>query len=67
MGEIPLNPTDRAILDMLEDGRCTPAFIAEEKGYTRGNVKNRLDRLVEHGYVERLHRGLYQLVDDPRE
>lgn len=65
-GGIALNPTDHAILDMLGEGRCSPAYIADRHDYSRGNVKNRLDRLVEHGYVERVHRGLYELVDDPR-
>jgi DNA-binding IclR family transcriptional regulator len=65
--EISLNPTDHAILDMLHEGRCTPAYIAEEHSYTRQNVQNRLQRLVELGYVERVHQGLYELVTDPRE
>lgn len=65
--EIDLNPTDQSILDRLHEGRCTPSYIAEKEGYSRGNVKNRLDRLVEHGFVEKVHRGLYQLGKDPRE
>lgn len=67
MEDLDLNPTDNAILDMLREGRCTPSYIAEQHDYSRGNVKNRLDRLVEHGVVERLHRGLYELRRDPRE
>lgn len=67
MEEIDLNPTDNSILDVLHGGRCTPAFIAAEEDYTRGNVKNRLDRLEEHGYVTKVHRGLYELADDPRD
>jgi len=67
MEDISLNPTDKAIIEMLEEGRCTPTYIAEENDYTRGNVRNRLDRLVEHGYVRKLSRGLYELVEDPRE
>lgn len=67
MEEINLNPTDNAILDLLSEGRCTPAYIASEKEYTRGNVKNRLHRLAEHGYVRKVHRGLYELVEDPRD
>lgn len=66
-GEIHLNPTDHAVLDMLSEGRCTPAYIAKQKGYSRSNVRNRLDRLHEHGFVNRLHKGLYELVEDPRE
>ena len=46
MGEIEMNPTDEAILSMLRDGRCSPAYIAEQQGYSRQNVTNRLGRLV---------------------
>lgn len=67
MEDIDLNPTDRAILDMLREGRCSPAYIAAEEDYSRQNVTNRLGRLTEHGYVRKLHAGLYELVDDPRE
>jgi DNA-binding CsgD family transcriptional regulator len=65
-GHGPLNPTDNAILDMLREGRCSPSYIAEKAEYSRQNVTNRLGRLVEHGYVRKLHPGLYELVDDPR-
>ncbi|OYR39939.1 winged helix-turn-helix domain-containing protein [Halorubrum sp. Hd13] len=65
MADIDLSPTDRAILEMLEEGRCTPAYIAAEHDYTRAHVRNRLQRLTEHGYVSRLHKGLYELVEDP--
>lgn len=67
MEDVHLNPTDHAILDMLQQGRCTAAYIAEEYDYTRQNVRNRLNRLVEHGYVHRVHKGLYEIVEDPRE
>ena len=66
MEEISLNPTDKAILDELHEGRVTPTFVAERQGYSRQNINNRLNRLVEHGWVERLAPGLYELVDDPR-
>ena len=65
MGGIELNPTDRAILEMLREGRCTPSYIADEYGYSRQNVTNRLNRLVEHGDVRKVHTGLYELVEDP--
>ena len=61
-----LNPTDQAILEELAEGRCTPAYIAGKHDYSSGNVRNRLTRLVEHGHVESLGGGLYELVDDPR-
>ena len=67
MGDISLNPTDKAILEMLQDGRCSPKYIADQQGYSRQNVTNRLGRLVEHGHVNKLAPGLYELVDDPRD
>lgn len=66
MEEIELNPTDNVILDMLTEGRCTPSYIADEHGYSRQNVTNRLGRLREHNYVRRVHKGLYELIEDPR-
>ena len=65
--QLDMNPTDNAILDMLRTGRCTPRYIAEEHDYSRQNVSNRLSRLVEHGYVRKVTRGLYELIEDPRE
>jgi DNA-binding MarR family transcriptional regulator len=65
MTDIKLNPTDQVILGMLREGRCTPSYIAEEHDYSRQNVTNRLNRLVEHGYVNRVHTGLYELIRDP--
>ena len=64
-----MNPTDQAILDELNDGRVTPTLVADRHGYSRGNVANRLTRLVEHGHVRRVGgdgTGLYELVNDPR-
>lgn len=61
-----LNPTDRAILDELQRGRVTPAFVAEQHGYSTGNVRNRMTHLASHDHVRALGGGLYELVDDPR-
>ncbi|MFC6993655.1 winged helix-turn-helix domain-containing protein [Haladaptatus sp. GCM10025707] len=66
MPAISLNPTDNAVLDLLTEGRCTPSYIAQETSYSRGNIQNRLLRLVEHGYVRQLGGGLYELSEDPR-
>lgn len=66
MTDIDLNPTDCAILEWLEEGRCTPSYIAQNTGYSRGNIQNRLLRLVEHGYVQKLGGGLYEMTADPR-
>lgn len=65
--DIDLNPTDRAILEVLREGRATPHYLASRTDYTRGNVTSRLRRLVEHGYVEKVHKGLYELEEDPRD
>lgn len=62
-----LNPTDETILNMLQNGRCTAAYIASEASYSRGNVRNRLNRLVDNGHVTRLHKGLFELDNDPRD
>ena len=67
MPEINLNPTDQVILETLEEGRCTPSYIADKHGYSRPNVANRLNRLVELGYVHRVHTGLYETLNDPRD
>ena len=67
MPDIDLSPTDRAILEMLNEGRCTPAYIAAERDYSRAHVRNRLQRLTEHGQVRRLHKGLYELVEEPQD
>jgi Mn-dependent DtxR family transcriptional regulator len=67
MGEISLNPTDEAVVELLSEGRATPSYLAEETEYSRQNVTNRLKRLQEHGYVEKIHKGLYELNEDPRD
>lgn len=61
-----LNPTDRAILDELREGRVTPAYVAEVHGYTSGNVRNRMTNLAQHEHVRALGGGLYELIYDPR-
>ena len=64
-----LNATDEAILTVMAEngGRMTPSWIAEETDNKRAYVSQRLKRLSEHGHVEKPHRGLWELVDDPRE
>ena len=62
-----LGPADEKILDMLQDGRVTAPFVAEETGYSLQYVRDRLGRLVEHGNATKVYEGLYELIDDPRE
>lgn len=57
----------RAILDELQTGRVTPSYVAEQTGESRQLMSSRLRDLVMAGHVEKIHKGLYELVDDPRE
>jgi len=50
----------KEILDVLEEGRATPGYIAEKTGYENSNIVNELKNLVELELVRRLHRGLYE-------
>ncbi|AFH22010.1 hypothetical protein OSG_eHP14_00150 [environmental Halophage eHP-14] len=64
-----LNETDREILEFMarDGGRVTPSWVAEETDNKRAYVSQRLKRLKEHAHIEQPHRGLWVLVDDPRE
>jgi biotin operon repressor len=67
MADIPLNEADEGIVDALSEGRNVPANLADELGYSRQYVQNRIKRLREHGIVKNVGRGVYELVEDPRE
>ena len=67
MADIELNEADGKILNLLAEGRNVPANIADELDYSRQYVQNRITRLREHGYVTNVGRGVYELVEDPRE
>lgn len=55
--------TELDILDMLAEGRCTPAYIAHELGVTQEYVRGRLGELKRLDLVEKVHHGLYELSD----
>jgi DNA-binding Lrp family transcriptional regulator len=61
-----LNDTDIAVLDVLRKGRVTPQYAADQMDVSRTYASERLKRLVEHGHVEKVAPGLYELVEDPR-
>jgi hypothetical protein len=65
--EEDLGPADEALLDMLNEGRVTAPYVADETGYSLQYVRDRLGRLVEHGNARKVYEGLYELVEDPRE
>jgi predicted transcriptional regulator len=54
-------------LDALHDGRNVPSNLAEDLDLTRQHIQKRLKRLEEHGYIRNIGRGVYELVEDPRE
>ena len=62
-----LNEADREILDELHEGRASPSYLSEQTGVEQTYINQRLRRLDEHGHVENLARGLWELVDDPRD
>lgn len=75
MGSVPhgmlqtddLSEADKGILDLLNEGRVTAPYVATETDYSLQYVRDRLRRLVEHGHVLKIHEGLYELVEDPRD
>ena len=47
-----LDSVDRRIITLLQDdGRCSNASIARAVGVSESTVKNRLDRLINHGVL----------------
>lgn len=63
--EADLSDTDEGVLRLLEDGRCSPGFLASELDRQQPYISQRLKRLVEHGHVRRVDRGLYELEASP--
>jgi DNA-binding IclR family transcriptional regulator len=61
-----LGPADEALLDLLREGRITAPYAAEETGYSKPYIRDRLRRLVEHNVARKIHEGLYELKTDPR-
>lgn len=62
-----LTDTDDQILSMMQEGRVTAPFVAEEIGASQEYIRSRLRRLVEHDHARKVYKGLYELVNDPRE
>jgi len=65
---VDLTDADEAILDRLDEGRCTVGYLADETTYSRQHIHNRLNVLLAADYVQKVHdpTGLYELRDDPR-
>lgn len=64
--EDDLVPADEELLNLLQEGRITAPYAANETGYSLQYVRDRLSRLVEHGNVRKVYEGLYEIIEDPR-
>lgn len=64
-GDWMQRPTDVRILEAFtqSDMILSPAVIAKNIGRSREEVNRRLAELTDHGYVERVGRGYYEIVD----
>ena len=66
---------DERVLEALKNGReegrpwgrANPRWIIDQTDLDKGNVEFCLRNLTSAGWVQRVARGLYELVDDPRE
>lgn len=66
---------DEQVLEALKDGRergdpwgrANPRWLMDETGLSKSNVEFCLRSLRSAGWVRRPSRGLYELVEDPRE
>ena len=66
MANIRLNDADEAILQHIQEGRVTAAFLAKRTNWEREYLTQRLIRLDEHGLVQNLEGvGLYELLNKP--
>jgi hypothetical protein len=62
-----MRDVDAKILKLLREGRVTTSYAANRVGYSLAYTRDRLNRLCDHGHAEKIHSGLYELTDDPRE
>ena len=59
-----MTPMDIEVLELMNDASLvlSPAIIATNLGYSREAVNRRLTQLCEHGYVDRVDRGKYEIT-----
>lgn len=70
----PTEACDR-VLDIFKEGRDTPhpwgranpRYIIDKTGMDKPNVEYQLRRLNDAGWIQKVSRGLYEFVEDPRE
>ena len=59
-----LNDADEQILELLVEGRNLPQNLADELGYSRQYIQNRLQMLKAADYAANLGGGLYEITTD---
>ncbi len=59
--EDELTPAETGVLNLLAEGRCTPAYVADELAMSADTARVTLGRLREFGLVGKPYRGLYEL------
>jgi len=59
-----LNDADEQILELLVEGRNLPQNLADELGYSRQYIQNRLQMLKAADYAANLGGGLYEITAD---
>lgn len=62
-----LREVDERILDALKENRSNAPLLAEELGYSKQYIRERLADLKRHQHVRPLGYGLYEFQSDPRE
>ena len=67
LDEDDLAPVDHHLLDMMNEGRITAPYAANESNYSKQYLRDQLGRFVEHDIATKVYDGLYQLENDPRE
>lgn len=62
-------PSEREekILAVLKEGRANPTHLHERTDERRQYINRALNNLMNAGWVRRVTKGLYELVEDPRD
>ncbi|MGA9400519.1 helix-turn-helix domain-containing protein [Haladaptatus sp.] len=62
LDEDELTPAEKGVLNLLGEGRCTPAYVASELAIESGTARSLLDGFREVDIVQKPYRGLYELT-----
>lgn len=66
---IKVTKSTKRVLDVLQEGRATAGYVADETDLSRQTVHSQLNQLLAAEMVRYVHEptGLYELVEDPRD